>query len=143
MTQRAVRNESDREYVARLIQSRQPPFTVSIAKGAPRSVDQNRMQRLWMKEAEEQGDQTAEEYRGLCKLTCGVPILRDENENFRAKYDRVVKPLPYEQKLAIMQEPLDLPVTRLMTVEQKRRYLDAVHRMLTGQGIQLTAPETT
>jgi ABC-type Na+ transport system ATPase subunit NatA len=70
-----------------------------------------------------------------------VPILRAENAAFRQKYDTVVKPLPYKQKLAIMQEPLDLPVTRMMTVDQHTRYLDAVHRMLSQQGFRLTDPE--
>jgi hypothetical protein len=142
MTQRTVRTEADRSAVIRLIQQREIPFTLSIAKGANRSIEQNKLQRLWMKEAEEQGDMTAEEYRGLCKLHCGVPILRAENEAFRERYDRIVKPLPYEAKLEIMREPLDLPVTRLMTVDQHTRYLDAINRMLAEQGIALTHPET-
>lgn len=141
MTQIAVRTEYDRDQALKLIGQRKLPFTLSIAKGAPRSLKQNRTQRLWLKEAEEQGDHTAEEYRGLCKLTCGVPILRAENEDFREKYDRIVKPLPYEQKLAIMQEPLDMPVTRLFSTDQHARYLDAMHRMLSEQGIRLTDPE--
>lgn len=141
MTQLAVRTEDDRKQALKLIGQRKLPFTLSIAKGAPRSLHQNRTQRLWFKEAEEQGDMTAEEYRGLCKLTCGVPILRYENEAFRERYDEVVKPLPYEQKLAIMQEPLDLPVTRIMTTAQHARYLDEVYNLLSGQGFQLTQPE--
>jgi hypothetical protein len=71
----------------------------------------------------------------------GVPILRAENELFCERYDAIVRPLPYEQKLAIMMEPLDLPVTRLMTTEQKTRYLDHIHKHFTDLGLELTNPE--
>jgi hypothetical protein len=141
MTQRTVRTEHDRAQLLTLLKERKLPFVVSVAKGEKRSHRQNRLQQQWMRDAEDQGDMTAEEYRGLCKLTCGVPILRAENEHFRKRYDEVVKPLPYEQKLAFMQEPLDLPVTRMMTVSQHTRYLDAVQRLLAGQGIKLTEPD--
>lgn len=118
------------------------PFTVDVTRGKRRSVEQNRLQRLWLNEiAEQLGDQTPEEIRGYCKLTIGVPILRAANERFRQRYDAVVKRLPYERKLAIMTEPLDLPVTRLMTVKQKTAYLDGVHRHFSERGIVLTDPE--
>ena len=105
-----------------------------------RSTDQNKLQRKWLLEAEAQGDQTAEEYRGFCKLHFAVPILRWELPEFREKYDRIVKPLPYEAKLELMQEPLDFPCTRLMTKEQKSRYLDAIYQHFTAQGMRLTDP---
>lgn len=141
MTSRTIVAEYDRKQLLRLIGERALPFTIEIVKGKHRSTEQNRLQRLWMNEAASQLEgQTAEELRGYCKLTMGVPILRAENELFCLKYDAVVKPLPYEQKLAIMMEPLDLPVTRLMTTEQKTRYLDAVYRHFTEQGVRLTEP---
>lgn len=105
-----------------------------------RSVDQNKLQRKWLLEAQAQGDQTAEEYRGFCKLHFAVPILRWELPEFREKYDRIVKPLPYESKLELMQEPLDFPCTRLMTKDQKARYLDAIYQHFTGLGMRLTDP---
>jgi hypothetical protein len=104
-------------------------------------VQQNKLQRLWLNEiAEQLGDQSAEEVRGYCKLTIGVPILRAENETFRERYDLIVKPLPYEQKLALMMEPLDFPITRLMTTKQATAYLDGVHRHFSEKGIVLTDP---
>jgi hypothetical protein len=140
VTTRGVRIEQDRRTVIRLIEQRKMPFTVQITAGAPRSLEQNRLQRLWLLEAEEQGDQTAEEYRGYCKLHLAVPILRAENDAFREQYDRIVRPLPYEMKLQIMQVPLDLPVTRLMTTKQKTRFLDAMHQHFTSLGFRLTEP---
>ena len=90
--------------------------------------------------SEQLGDRTPEEIRAFCKLTLGVPILRAENEGFREKYDLIVRPLSYEQKLSIMSEPLDLPVTRIMTTKQKTAYLDTIFRTFSEQGIVLTLP---
>jgi hypothetical protein len=141
MTTRSITTEHEREMLFRLLREQKFPFTVSIAKGKKRSEEQNRLQRLWMKEVSEQlGDMTPEECRGYCKLTIGVPILRAENEAFCQKYDAIVKPLAYEQKLAVMMEPLDLPVTRIMTTAQKTRYLDGIYKHFSEKGIVLTLP---
>lgn len=117
------------------------PLTVTVGKGGKRSLAQNKLQRLWVNEISQQlGDQTAEEVRGLIKLTLGVPILRAENEAFRDRYDAIVRPLNYETKLGLMMEPLDFPVSRLMTTKQATAYLDAIHRHFSERGIVLTDP---
>ena len=142
MTTRVIVTETDRKTLLSLLRTWRLPFTIDIVKGRRRSVEQNRLQRLLMSEITEQlGDRTAEEVRGECKLTFGVPILRAENTWFCERYDAVVRPLPYEQKLALMMEPLDMPVTRLMTTEQKTRYLDAIYRHFAGLGLVLTVPD--
>src|SRR6056297_3492894 len=138
---RPVRTEQDRQALLRLLEARPLPFTCNVLKGAPRSLDQNRLQRLWLKEAEEQGDDSAEGYRRYCKLHFGVPILRAENEAFREQYDRIIKPLTYEQKLELMGEPIDFPVTRLMTTRQNWEYLNQVEVFFRGLGFELTDPE--
>jgi hypothetical protein len=135
MTTRVVATEADRQGLFRLLQAREKPFTVEIVKGRRRSVDQNRMQRRLLSEIAEQTGQTAEEVRAYCKLTIGVPILRAENELFCLKYDEIIRPLPYETKLAMMAEPFDFPITRLMTTAQKTRYLDEIQRHFGGQGV--------
>lgn len=144
MTSRSITTEADRKFLYRFLATQKLPFTVDVIRGKRRSVEQNRLQRVLINEiAEQLGDRTAEEVRGYCKLTIGVPILRAENEAFREKYDAVVKPLSYEQKLALMMEPLDMPVTRLMSTEQKTRYLDAVVRHFAEQGVVLSQVEAT
>lgn len=141
MSTRILETDQEREMFVRFINAYKLPCTVEITKGKRRSVEQNRLQRLWMNEiAEQLGDTSAEEVRALCKLTMGVPILRAENDRFAEQYDQFVKPLPYDHKLQIMAEPLDLPVTRLMTTEQKTRYLDHVYRHFTEKGLILTQP---
>lgn len=83
---------------------------------------------------------TAEEYRAFCKLHFGVPILRNEHGEFRAKYDEKVKWRAYMDKLAFMAEPFDFPVTRLMTTRQHKKYLDAIYVHFTSLGFDLTDP---
>lgn len=138
---RVVETEYDRKMLIRFLEAQKLPFTVSTTSGKHRTYLQNKLQRRWMTEiAEQMGDSTAEEWRGYCKLTIGVPILREENEAFRQRYDEIIKPLSYEKKLACMMEPLDFPITRLMVVSQKSRYLDNVHRHFSEKGIVLTIP---
>lgn len=142
MTSRVVTTEAERGALLKFIGGHPLPFTVTIAKGKRRSVEQNKLQRLWMNEiAEQLGDHTPEEVRAYCKLTLGVPMLRAENEDFCERYDAVVKPLSYEQKLSIMAEPLDMPVTRLFTTNQHHRYLNAIHKHFSEQGLILTQPQ--
>lgn len=141
MTAYAIRTEHDRQQALKNAGTRDLPFTLSINKGAPRSIEQNRLQRLWMLEAEEQGDMTAEDYRGFCKLHFGVPILRAENEEFKKIYDEVIRPLDYEKKLAVMRVPIDLPVTSQMTTKQKTKYLDIVYNHFLELGFLLTEPK--
>jgi hypothetical protein len=139
---RVIKNEADLALLIDLLKARPRPYTVDIVKGKHRTNEQNHLQRLWLNEAAEQlGDRTAEELRGYCKLTFGVPILRAENTRFCEMYDRFVKPRPYEEKLALMMEPLDMPVTRIMTTDQKTRYLDQVSKHFLEQGIVLTEPK--
>lgn len=141
MTTHIVRSAEDMERVARLVGNLKPPLTITVTSGASRSIEQNKLQRLWCMEAAEQlGDRTAEEIRGFCKLHYGVPIMREGHDDFRETYDRLIKPLPYETKLAYMMEPLDFPITRLMTVGEKSQYLDAMHKGLSELGVKLTEP---
>ena len=118
------------------------PVTVSWVAGISRSNQQNALQRRWCDEiARHLGDMTAEEVRGYCKLHFGVPIRRRDCEDFRATYDAKVKPLTYEAKRALMEVPLDLPITRDMTVKQKTEYLDQMRDYWLRQGVRLTDPD--
>jgi hypothetical protein len=137
----AIRTEEDRERVIKLLRARELPCTVSMAKGAPRSIEQNKLQRKWMLELQEQGDQTAEEYRAYCKLHFGIPILRAESDEFKEKYDRLIRPLDYEVKLEYMKVPFDFPVTRIMTTKQTTTYLDNIYNFYSSNGLMLTVPD--
>ena len=141
MTSRVIKTGADRDDFITLLNSYKLPCTVNLTKGQRRSVEQNRLQRMWLQEATEQlGEYRLEEYRAYCKLHFGVPIMRGENDDFREVYDRLIRPRSYEEKLELMATPIDLPVTRLMKTGQKKRYLDDVHAHFTAQGVQLTEP---
>ena len=142
MTSRIVTTEYERKMFIKLAEGQALPFSASLTAGKSRTWVQNKLQRKWMTEISEQlGDRTPEEARAYCKLTLGVPILRAENDDFCEKYDRIIKPLDYKTKLEIMAEPLDFPVTRLMTTKQFTTYLDTVFRHFSEQGVILTIPD--
>lgn len=143
MVTRSIETPWDRQQLFKFIERQKEPITVTITKGKHRTTEQNRLQRLWIKEIAEQfGDRSPEDVRGYCKLHIGIPILRNENEAFKAEYDLIIKPLPYEFKLRMMKVPLDWPVTSLMTTKQLTAYLEEVHREFSEQGILLTDPES-
>jgi hypothetical protein len=107
--------------------------------GENRSLQQNRLQHLWAREASDQrGDRTAEEQRNEWKLRYGVPIMREDSPEFRATYDRLIKPLSYPEKIEAMEL---IAVTSLMKVKQMVRYLDCIDRECAEEGVKLTQPD--
>ena len=142
MTSRIVTTEYERKMFIKLVEGQALPFTASLSSGKSRTWIQNKLQRKWMTEISEQlGDRTPEEVRAYCKLTLGVPILRAENDDFCEKYDRIIRPLDYDVKLELMAEPMDFPVSRLMSTKQFTEYLDRVFRHFSEQGVILTIPD--
>ena len=118
------------------------PIDVVIKRATKsRSLAQNRTQWQWFKDAASQGDQKAWEYRGYCKLHFGVPILRRDSLEYREKYDRIIRPMSYEQKLELMVEPFDFPVTSAMNVAQHGEFLDSVKQHFESVGFKLTDPQ--
>ena len=141
MPTKIIREPIHVEALANMLRERKLPITVTWTQGAPRSTAQNRLAQRWFTDiATQLGDQTHEDVRAECKLRFGVPILRAENEVFRLSYDRVIKALPYEEKLAAI-KAFDLPVTRLMTVKQMTAFMDEMQPHWSGQGVRLTDPE--
>ncbi len=139
MTERIIRNADDLDLWFAFLSGRKLPITVSSNDGRDRTLDQNRLMFLWASEASQQlGDRTVDDVRFDWKLRHGVPILREDSEQFRAFYDKALKPLPHEQKVEAMRF---VPVTREMKVRQMVRYLDAVSRECAEQGIVLTDPD--
>ena len=109
-----------------------------------RSLNQNRLMWRWFKDAEDHqnGQMKAWEYRAHCKLYFGVPILRRDSESYKEIYDRLIKQrFTIEEKLSLMVEPMEFPVTSAMNVKQKTEFLDAMREWLEGEGIVLTNTE--
>jgi hypothetical protein len=137
----SIRTEHDKAMLIKRIANMSMPFSISTKKGAPRSIESNKLQRMWLKEAGEQGDNTPEEYRGYCKLHFGVAIAKEDDE-YAEKYNRLIRPMSYEAKLELMVVPMDFPVTRIFTTGQTTRYLNKIYTHLTSLGIHLTEPRS-
>lgn len=113
--------------------------TLTIDDGKPRSHDQNAISHVWYEQvARELREDTALGVKSFCKLHFGVPILRAEDDEFRAMYDRVVKPMAYEDKVALMAW---FPVTSIMKTPQLSQYLEAVQAHYRRNGVWLQFPE--
>lgn len=114
------------------------PPTVEFVD-AKRSLDQNAMAFALYKQIGGQcEDQSIVEIRRECKLLYGIPILRAEDEKFRAMYDKSIKyNLTHEEKLEAMEW---FPVTRLMSKKQFTEYLDTIIREYSKQGYSLLHP---
>lgn len=139
MPHRIIASTHDLDAFIRLLGELKQPFTVEWVQGRDRTRDQNALQWLWATEAAHQlGDRTAMEVQHDWKLRHGVPILREDSAEFRATYDRTLKPLGYEQKVEAM---AFIDVTSILKVRQMVRYLDAVQRECAENGIHLTDPD--
>lgn len=104
------------------------PIEVKAKPASKRSLKQNGQSHVWYEQvSRELREDTPAGVKRFCKPHFGVPILRMESDEFRASYDAVFRnpanPMTYEQKLQAMDI---LPVTSLMTSDQKTRYLQAV-----------------
>jgi hypothetical protein len=140
MDRRVLHTQRDVEVWCAFLKKATLPMVVGWKKGDEEITRQNRTAFMWYAEiSAELGDQTPTEVRAYCKLHLGVPIRREVDEDFRAEYDQIVRPLPYEHKLKLMVEPFDFPVTREFTVPQMTRYLDAIQREFAH--VRLTMPE--
>jgi len=139
VTTRPIKNADDLALLKVYLEQRKRPFTVDVSDGRDRSSEQNRLSHKWYKEISEQTGEDTEDVRARCKLEIGVPILRDGLEPFRKTYDRLVRPLAYEDKLELIRAT-DMPITRLMSVDQMRGYMDQVFRRHADMGIVLTIP---
>jgi len=139
MVSRTVKNTDDLALLKVYLDGRKRPFTVDITDGRDRSAEQNRLAFKWYVEISDQTGEDREDVRARCKLEIGIPILREAHEKFRATYDRIVRPLSYSEKLDLIRDT-EIPVTRLMNVEQMSRYLDIVFRRHAEIGVVLTVP---
>ena len=142
MATRVLRGPDDIQRLAAFVGTMPSfPMTVTITKGDNRRNAQNRLAQRWFSDiARQLGDVTHDEVRAECKVTHGVQILRAENEAFRQSWDSTFGRLDYgSQREAV--KNLDVPVTRLMTVKQMTKFMDAVHSFWASRGFALTDPE--
>lgn len=119
-----------------------PPFVLTLKVGEETRRDrQNRFAfEAYQQIAKLLGDRSVDDVRAETKLRVGVPIMRAD-DYFRERYDSHVKGLPYETKLALMVDPFDFPVTRIMTVKQMAEYITKMLAYWDAQGASVCLPE--
>ena len=138
MAHRVLASPADLDAFIEFLTGLKLPVTVEWVQGRDRTGEQNRTMWLWAAQAGQQLGETADEVQRRWKLTHGVPILREDSEEFRQFYDQSLKRLPYELKLEAMRF---VPVTSEFKVKQMIRFMDAIWKECGEQRIHLTDPE--
>lgn len=112
---------------------------ITVREGKDRSHLQNALSHAWYEQlSRELSDDTPEGWKCFCKLHCGVPILRRDDNDFRTSYDASLKAMSYEAKLRAMRI---LPVTSLMTTRQLGEYLEDVRNLFSARNVVLEFPD--
>ena len=143
MTTRVIKTPEQQAEVCKLLGSIEKlPITVTWVQGKDRTGQQNSLAFKWYKEiAEQLGDRAATDVRMDCKLNIGVRMMVTESEDFRNKWHRLIMDrFTYEEKRELMVEPMDMPVTRLMSTKQMTAYLEAIIATYAPMGVHLTIP---
>jgi hypothetical protein len=139
MDRRVLHTQRDVDVWCAFLKKATLPMVVAWKQGDDRTTAQNALLYRWYGEiANETEGWLPHDARAYCKLHLAVPIRR-EDEDFRVKYDEMLRPLPYQTKLALMVDPFNLPVSSEMTITQMTRYLDAIQREFAH--VRLTMPE--
>jgi hypothetical protein len=124
-----------RQRALQLVKTAPDGYVMTLQEPA-RNLDQNALvHALYADIAQALPDHDALGWKSYCKLHHGVPILRAEDDDFRAFYDGAMKKaLSYEQKIEAMKF---VPVTSLMTKSQLSKYAEAVRHDFSGRGVYL------
>lgn len=110
-------------------------FIRLIIREKVRSLNQNDQAHVWYEQISlELREDTALGVKCTSKLNVGVPIMRSIDADFRAFYDKCLKPLSYEDKIDAMKY---FPVTSLMPVDAASQYLEALRTFWAKRGVTL------
>ena len=107
--------------------------------GSTRSNEQNKLAfEIYNRAHKHRGKENIdfEELRAECKLYCGVPILRRDDEDFRESYDRVFKHMPYEDKVKYF-VAFQMPITSLMNPKQMTEFISNLFKKFNDEGVHL------
>jgi len=114
---------------------------VSLRPGKDRTLDQNALWFAFYKRIAEMtqiGDPA--DARRYCKLHFGVQILLNDDPEFQQAWYRVMRHLPYEEKLRMMGDcklfgPDGFPVTSLFNRAQGIAYTDRIVAEFSAKGV--------
>lgn len=106
---------------------------VTIFDGRKRSDLQNSLQHAMYREIGKQlygGD--SELAKRECKLTIGVPLLRESSEEFKSVYDKNLKRLDYEAKLQVVGM---IKVSSILSVADAHKFIDSIYNNYAMKGV--------
>ena len=110
----------------------------------PRNLDQNGLSHIWYLQIGDFMNLSPIQAKAYCKGHYAIPIMCGENEEFRKKYDALIRDrFTYEEKLELLEW---FPVTSLMSKGQFSRYMDDIQHHFAEQGLVLQSinePEMT
>lgn len=107
----------------------------------PRSNSQNKMiYAIYQRIANTLYGKDCQFARNECKLRIGCRILYRDSEEFRVTFDKVVRPLNRETKLAAMEL---ISVSSIMTKKQCTEYIESILNEYTLQGCYFSDIEGT
>jgi hypothetical protein len=138
MVARILHDERDRNAWLAFVSAQPLPATVSLAKGARRSLPQNSTLHLWTGQIAAETGQTQAEAKAEIKLRFGLPIMERDNPDWVAKWQALYGPLPYGMRLRLFEA---IPLTSLLTTRQMAEMMDAIQKEYLAQGIPLVDPE--
>tara|TARA_Y100000004_G_C8895658_1_gene404032 strand:- start:645 stop:1121 length:477 start_codon:yes stop_codon:yes gene_type:complete len=109
---------------------------VHVADARRRSDLQNRLQHLMYREIARQLYGKDEEHaKNECKLTIGVPLLRETSPEFKEVYDKNIRPLSYEAKLQVVSV---INVSSLLSVGAAHQYIERIYDDYAQKGVNWT-----
>ena len=108
---------------------------IQIQNATHRSLDQNDLSfELYNRIGQAMYGGDSDLARRECKLRHGVPLLRENDPQFKQIYDSVIKGQDYETKLKIMAY---LPVTSRMSKKVFTQYANRVIDAYSAEGVDL------
>ena len=106
---------------------------VNVVDARRRSDLQNRLQHAMYREIANQLYGNEEDHaKNECKLTIGVPLLRETNEEFRKIYDRNLKRLDYAAKLQVISV---INVSSILSMGAAHQYIDKIYDEYAQKGV--------
>lgn len=138
MTARILRDEQDREGWIKFLRNHALPMTVSVIKGAKRSIPQSRTAESWYGQIAQTYGMDQGEAKAECKLRFGLPIMKRDKPDWIEKWSPLYGPLPYAMRRKLFEV---IPLTSLFTTKQMAEYMDAVQREYRSQGVALIDPD--
>ena len=106
---------------------------LQIFDGRHRSGLQNALQHAMYREIGKQlYGRDFEHAKAECKLTIGVPLLRESSDEFKRVYDRSLKGIPYGEKLQLIGL---IDVSSLLSMAEAHRYIGEIYDTYAMKGV--------